>query len=688
MARWRTPDLRRLFFGQHIVNGVSVAAGVMAVALIGSTVFGFAAGQPATLGAIAASISDVPAPWRDKARAMLFGFAFALLSTTAIQLALALPRFVAAWFAIAAVAFAAGMVSGLGRWALAIAMEMIVAMVFVLGLPRPDVPKALHNEALLAAGGFAYIAFSLVATLVTGPSARRLVAGETIREFASYLRAVTAIYDPDNVLAAAYGAAIRQQAALAEQLQSARALLLDRPHSTPERLRLAATIAVLLEAFDALVAAQCEVALVREISAAAALLKRIRASLRVGALDLDHLSVELLTTGNPILPPDHQLAIDAVKQEMERLQEDEAIPPMPRSALVATCSRILLALGQIRRLETTLSDDKAAEKELGGVALGPFIPKRSYDLRALGAHFQIESPVLRFAVRLALAMMAGALVARSLGSEQHGNWVLLTIAVVLRANYGLTRQRRDDRVIGTLVGCVAAAGFVAYLPLGALVAVQGSSIALLQSFVRLDYRIASIGASVSALVSLHLAQPDLPAPILARLADTLIGAAIAHAFSFVWPRWEFLEAPRIASRLQDRLSVFAGVALRPEASNLEYRMARKNMIEALAALSDSAGRMSIEPTATRKGLDEMAALLMAAHGLVAQLSAARLDARAGRPATDDATRDWLQARLAPKAAGSAPIGPAPPGPLGAAALAVVDAGQRYEEAARNDVIGA
>ena len=228
-------------------------------------------------------------------------------------------------------------------------------------------------------------------------------------------------------------------------------------------------------------------------------------------------------------------------------------------------------------------------------------------------------------------MMAGALVARSLGSEQHGNWVLLTIAVVLRANYGLTRQRRDDRVIGTLVGCVAAAGFVAYLPLGALVAVQGSSIALLQSFVRLDYRIASIGASVlQALVSLHLAQPDLPAPILARLADTLIGAAIAHAFSFVWPRWEFLEkVGKMASRLQDRLSVFAGVALRPEASNLEYRMARKNMIEALAALSNSAGRMSIEPTATRKALDEMAALLMAAHGLVAQLSAARLERPSG-----------------------------------------------------------
>ena len=70
------------------------------------------------------------------------------------------------------------------------------------------------------------------------------------------------------------------------------------------------------------------------------------------------------------------------------------------------------------------------------------------------------------------------------------------------------------------------------------------------------------------------------------------------------------------------------------------------MIEAIAALSDSAGRMSIEPIATRKGLDEMAALLIAAHGLVAQLSAARLDARSGAPAADEATRAWLQARLA------------------------------------------
>ena len=87
MRSWlRSPTLLKLFVGQHIVNGLSVAAAVMAVAVAASALFGFADGQPATLGAISASISDFPAPWRVKARTMLVGFALALASTSAIQL--------------------------------------------------------------------------------------------------------------------------------------------------------------------------------------------------------------------------------------------------------------------------------------------------------------------------------------------------------------------------------------------------------------------------------------------------------------------------------------------------------------------------------------------------------------------------------------------------------------------------
>jgi uncharacterized membrane protein YccC len=685
MPRWpRTQNLTRLFVGQHIINGASVGLGVVAVALVASAIFGFAAGQPATLGAISASISDLPAPWREKARTLGFGFALAMLSTVAIQLALPWP--VAALLMIGVISFVGGLVTGLGRWAVAVGMQAVIPMVFILGFPHETYPGAVRTEMLLLGGGVAYIVIALLATVFTDPSARRMVASETIHEFSIYLRAVAAVFDPDRDLEAAYGAAIRQQSALAEQFQSARTLLLERPGTVGERFRLAASIGILLDAHDALVAAQCDVELIRKTPAASTVLARIGDVLRAGSLDLEHLSLELLTTGHPILPPDHHLAIDALKREATRVEADEAMDQKVRAALDAATWRLVLSLSHVRRLEQSLSNDATARAAIGDVKLAAFIPKRSYAPSALIPHLSPESPVLRFAARLSLAMMAGALVAQSLGDDRHGNWVLLTIAVVMRAGYGLTRQRRDDRVIGTLIGCVLAAGSVAYLPVGALVGVQGLAVAVTHSFARLNYRISSTGASVMALVTLHLVQPWVSAPILVRLADTLVGAAIAHLFNYFWPRWEFLDAPQLASRLQSQLAAFASAALRGDVSEHDYRLARKNVIEAMAALSDSAGRMAIEPMTARKGLDEMAELLIRAYSLVAQLSAARLATQTGAPLPELAISNWLRALLVGESDWAGLVTEPPAGPLAAAAVAVTTAARKYERAAKSDVI--
>ena len=655
MRNWlRSPTLLKIFVGQHILNGLSVALAVMAVAVAASALLGFAAGQPATLGAISASISDFPAPWRVKARTLLVGFALALASTSGIQLAAGSAP--AEIVAIGLIAFCAGMVTGFGRWALSLSAQLLVPMVFVMGLPQVDPARAAENEALLAGGGLAYIGLALIATRLSGASDRRLMASECFRELAAYLRAIARFTDPAIDATEVYGAAIRQQAALADQLQAARALLLERPRATPERVRLAATIGILLDAFDALVATQCDLPQLRGVAAARTLMARIGVAVRAAALDLQHLSLELLTNAKPRLPPGHAVATDAMRREAARLVASEEANPAERAAIETTTQRLLDARDQIRRLELALSDDAAAEAAIGQIDLSAFAPRRSYDPRLLSAQLTPDSPVFRFAARLAAAMMAGAVVAVSLGGPGHGNWVLLTIAVIMRASYGWTRQRRDDRIVGTLVGCVIAAVAVAYAPIGALVLVQGLALALTHGFVRSNYRLASVGASVMALVSLHLINPAESAPVLTRLADTLVGAAIAHLFSYVWPRWEFVEARRLAARLLAQIAAFASVALRSDAPDQDYRMARKGVIEAIAALSDSAARMGGEPRAAQRGLDEMAAMLIAAHVVVAHLSATRLALRAARGEDADKARAeaqaagvWLAERLAAKA---------------------------------------
>src|SRR6202012_1912056 len=112
-------------------------------------------------------------------------------------------------------------------------------------------------------------------------------------------------------LAAVYGRVIRQQAALSEQLQAARALLLEKPRATPERIRLAASIGLVLDTLDALVAAQCDLPELRSLPAANEWMRRVGILMRATALDLQHLSLDLLGHREPRLPQDHQLARDS-----------------------------------------------------------------------------------------------------------------------------------------------------------------------------------------------------------------------------------------------------------------------------------------------------------------------------------------------------------------------------------------
>jgi uncharacterized membrane protein YccC len=701
MRNWlRSPTLLKLLVGQHILNGISVAAGVMAVSITASLLFGFEAGQPATLGAISASISDQPAPLRRKAMLMAVGFGIAIFSTLTIQL---ISGFSYALIpAIGVIAFLAGLVTGYGRWALSLSMQALVPMVFVLGLPQTGLAEGLRNEAILIAGGLVYIAIALVLTAVADASGRRLTASEALREFSAYLRAVAAFYDPTIDLPEVYGAVIREQAALSDQLQSARALLLEQPRGSKPRLRLAATIGILLDALDALVAAHIELEGLRAAEATTTLRTRIGVTLRAASLDLQHLSLELLSNHAPSLPPDHTLASDALKREAKRLGDAGQLDEHALIAVRATTQRICDALGHIRRLEKALSDDAVATAAIGDVDLDAFWSRPSFDLKLLAVHFTPNSPVLRFALRLSLAMTTGALVARSLSSEGHGNWILLTIAVIMRSGYGLMRARRDDRVIGTLIGCLIAAAAVAVLPVGALIGVQALGLAIVHGFARLRYRIASVGASIMALVSLHLIDPSHSTPILTRVADTIVGAALAQLFSHVLPRWEFNEAPRIAASLQRQIADFARIALDENASRHDYRMARKSMVEALAALSDSAGRMGGEPHAVHRGLNEMADMLIAGYRLAAHISATRLFVRERRGAEDfsllaprlKATRERLIALLSnpPEASdleGPAYFsGPSTSGALGAefprlrkAALALISSAAVYRRAA-------
>ncbi|MCS6763442.1 MAG: FUSC family protein [Candidatus Protistobacter heckmanni] len=83
---------------------------------------------------------------------------------------------------------------------------------------------------------------------------------------------------------------------------------------------------------------------------------------------------------------------------------------------------------------------------------------------------------------------------------------MLTIAVIMRSSFSLTRQRRLDRIMGNVAGCILTAVLLHFHP--PQLAVLGVLfMAIAHTFATIQYRYASTAACVMALLQLHFISP-------------------------------------------------------------------------------------------------------------------------------------------------------------------------------------
>jgi uncharacterized membrane protein YccC len=155
---------------------------------------------------------------------------------------------------------------------------------------------------------------------------------------------------------------------------------------------------------------------------------------------------------------------------------------------------------------------------------------------ALRSNLTLDSVAFRHALRYATVTAIGVLVFRSL-SLPKGYWVALTIAVILKPFAGITLQRTLLRIGGTILGALLAVAITAsvrsdwgtvllMIPL----AIVGFS---LQPF---NYGLWVIFFTPLVILTTEVAHPGQWTLAGWRIADTLIGAALALAGSYVlWP---------------------------------------------------------------------------------------------------------------------------------------------------------
>jgi len=200
-----------------------------------------------------------------------------------------------------------------------------------------------------------------------------------------------------------------------------------------------------------------------------------------------------------------------------------------------------------------------------------------------------------FAVRLTLCMVV-AEVARQRLPIERPYWVLLTVAVVLKPDFGSVFGRAVQRGAGTLLGVLLGSALLAVLPpRGGWVLLAMALFAAVLPWARdANFGLFSVFQTPLVIMLLDLAAPSPSSLVLPRLVDTLIGCAIVLVIGYLlWPQtWRapLDDALRGAAVALDRFveAAFDGT---PE----ETRRARRGSYRALTELQTQLQRRLSEP---------------------------------------------------------------------------------------------
>jgi uncharacterized membrane protein YccC len=241
-----------------------------------------------------------------------------------------------------------------------------------------------------------------------------------------------------------------------------------------------------------------------------------------------------------------------------------------------------------------------------------------------------------FAVRVMVSIGVAAVVSDLL-PVQRSYWILLTVAIVLRPDFGSVFARGVQRGIGTVIGAVAGAAILAVVPYGPLLLVPCAVLAALLPYGRSrNFGLFSMFLTPLVVVLIDLLTATGWRLAEDRLIDTLLGCAIALVIGYApWPTAWHAHLPGQFAKAVDKVSRYTEQALLIR--SLDRPGQRRQTYRALSDLRTEFQRMMAEPPAVSRQAAGWWPALIALENVMDKVtaSAVRLDRGASPPAADE-----------------------------------------------------
>lgn len=620
---------RRFINSYYFYEGLRVTLGVMLPVFIGIYFRHTSWGIAASVGALAAAITDFPGPLHHRINGMVAVtfcvFGITLLTGSIIHHPLLLGIF------IALSGFAFAFITVFGNRASQIGSASLLILTLLIDETR-TVPSFFELAVVTVVGAVMYLLISLVVHNLRPYKLVQQVLGECMQQTAAYIQIKAGMYAPQPDIEKLYQQLIDQQLLINQSQQNVREIMFKTRAIVKESTHTSRVLVLafqdLVDFFDNAMASQPNYRLLQKALPDHPILESFQLLIKDLATGLAETG-QAFAIGKPNPPSQlmenklealNQLFAETRQQELDK-DSIEAFITL-RHALDA----IEVMIEKLLKLQLYSTYPSSIQNE-GKLDYQRFVVPSYFSIKLLFNNLSRHSNVFRFSIRMMVAMVAGYIVSLYLPLG-HAYWVLLTIVVILKPAYAITRQRNIDRLKGTFIGvAIGAAALVStqntYVLMGIMVGFMIASFSLW----RHRYFWSVLTMTVAVVISMHLLHPGNYTMLLTdRIIDTVIGSVIAFGFTFlIPPLWEKIQLPTLAADSIKTISVyFDYVCRRFESQRIslsEYKLHRKLVYVALANFNDAFRRMTNEPKLMQEKAPYWQQMVVSTHVFASHIAA-------------------------------------------------------------------
>jgi len=611
-------EIKSFFYSQYFSDGIRMSIGILFPSLLLMQFNHFDMGITMSLGALCICTIDSPGPLYHKRNSMAIGnlclfvvaviTGFARLNVFTLGLEITVFSFLFSMFIV------------YGNRAASVGTCALLIMIFMMDKEaKPN--EVLTISLIVLAGGVWYLIFSLIFFGIRPYRAAQQTLGENIADIARFIRIKADFYLSDTDIDENYRKLVSQQIKVSQHQDAVREILFKsrvmvKESTNPSRV-LVLTFVDLVDMYEQIMATSYDYNHIREKFGPTGVLKQIADLLQEMGDELDNIAYMVLSNTRSKHKPDFNTGLEKLKLRIDEIGTgDQAVSNIALKKILINLRDLNERIKSIFGYYNSKSYEALQEKN-DNYEYSKFVTHQDYAPHIFFDNLSLSSATFKHALRVALVCLIGFTTAKFIALGHHSYWVLLTIIVILKPGFSLSKQRNYQRLIGTIAGGVIGIAILLFIPnktvefILLVVLMIGT-----YSFLRLNYVVSVILMTPYVLILFKFL--GVGQVVEERIIDTVIGSTIAFIASYlIFPSWEFeLIQENLADVLHANTRYLAKIAesiLGKDVTPTEYKLTRKDVYVKSANLSAAFERMTSEPKSKQRKVKDVHKFVVLNH---------------------------------------------------------------------------